>query len=433
MADTIRISIGLARDWVQEKRKNTGNPVRALEKCVAAIEGASLVSSSCFDMTAMIPEESVDQYLVDVLSIVVNRFDEPRADEIVSVVGVEADLNKVLQEVQRTSGDAPAERTIPEKKPADNPKESEEREKPAEQQKPEEQQKLTEQEKPAERTEYPGYEDYLKSTCNSSPVKYTPGMVDFLMELGHVIPSLKEMHTIPSLWNQSLLVSIHDGYGYSAFLQAIVKILNRNGLTETVEERTAIREMVITQPEGREERYNDWKRAADMASQMAEGNRRRTTRGILSLDISQWQSELNSTEVYHYLRKIEALATNFLIVYRIPFMEMQVVTGIRDSLNNLTSVRCVVACPASLNNLLDYMKERMLTCNCRIAPECDDLLEQWIVQEKCDDIFFGYKTIDKMVNQLIYQKALANSTLKITHWYRRTTRTKNLPMICWSV
>ena len=407
MADTIRISIGLERDWVQEKRKNIGNPVRALEKCVAAIEGASLVSSSYSDMTAMIPEESVDQYLVDVLRVVVNRFDEPRADEIMSVVGVEADLKMVLQEVLLTSENAPAERPVPAKKPADIPKESEAREKP------EEQEKTTEQEKTAERTEQPGYEDYLKAICNSSPVKYTPGIVDFLMELGHVIPSLKEMHTIPSLWNQSLLVSIHDGYGYSAFLQAIVKILNRNGLTETVEERTAIREMVITQPEGREERYNDWKRAADMASQMAEGNRRRTTRGILSLDISQWQSELNSTEVSHYLRKIEALATNFLIVYRIPFMEMQVVTEIRESLNNLTSVRCVVACPASLNNLLDYMKERMLTCNCRIAPECDDLLEEWIVQEKCDDIFFGYKTIDKMVNQLIYQKALTNSTLKI--------------------
>lgn len=395
MADTIRISIELERDWVQEKRKNIGNPVRALEKCVAAIEGASLVSSSYSDMTAMIPEESVDQYLVDVLSVVVNRFDEPRADEIVSVAGVEADLQKILQEVQPASGNVPTERPAPAKKPT-------------EQKKPEEQQK------PAERTEQPGYEDYLKSICNSSPVKYTPSMVDFLMELGHVIPSLKEMHTIPSLWNQSLLVSIHDGYGYSAFLQAIMKILNRNGLMETAEERTAIREMVITQPENREERYSDWKKAADMASQMAEGNRRRTTRCILSLDISQWQSELNSTEVSHYLRKIEALATNFLIVYRIPFMEMQVVTEIRESLNNLTSVRCVVACPASLNNLLDYMKERMLTCNCRIAPECDDLLEQWIVHEKCDDIFFGYKTIDKMVNQLIYQKALTNSTLKIT-------------------
>ena len=154
MADTIRISIGLARDWVQEKRKNTGNPVRALEKCVAAIEGASLVSSSCFDMTAMIPEESVDQYLVDVLRVVVNRFDAPRADEIMSVVGVEADLKMVLQEVLLTSENAPAERPVPAKKPADIPKESEAREKP------EEQEKTTEQEKTAERTEQPGYEDY---------------------------------------------------------------------------------------------------------------------------------------------------------------------------------------------------------------------------------------------------------------------------------
>lgn len=413
MADTIRISIGFERNWVQEKRKKIGNPVRVLEKCVTAIEGASLVTSSYSDMTAMIPEEKVDQYLLDVLSVVVNQFDEPRADEIVTIAGVEADLKKVLQEVQTISGNIPVKEQVSEKKPTEKEEKSQE-EKIEVSQNRTEAKEPKEQEKQTGRTEQPGYEDYLTSVCNSSPVKYTPGMVDFLMELGHVIPSLKEMHTIPSLWNQSLLVSIHDGYGYSAFLQAIMKILNRNGLTETAEEKTAIREMVITQPESREERYNDWKRVADMALQMAEGNRKRTTRCILSLDISQWQSELNSTEVSHYLRKIEALATNFLIVYRIPFMEMQVVTEIRECLNNLTSVRCVVACPASLDNLLDYMKERMLTCNCRIDPECDELLEQWIVHEKCDDIFFGYKTIDKMVNQLIYQKALTNSTLKIT-------------------
>lgn len=111
MADTIRISIGFERNWVQEKRKQIGNPVRVLEKCVTAIEGASLVTSSYSDMTAMIPEEKVDQYLLDVLSVVVNQFDEPRADEIVTVAGVDADLKKILQEVQRISGNVPAKGT----------------------------------------------------------------------------------------------------------------------------------------------------------------------------------------------------------------------------------------------------------------------------------------------------------------------------------
>ena len=423
MADTIRISIGLDRDWVQEKRKKIGNPVRMLEKCVTAMEGASLVTSTYSEMTAMIPEERAEQYLQDVMRVIVNKFEEPRADEVVKVMGVEADLTKILQELNslpQTEATVPEKKQLPEtdrtsekethRDESSQEKTSTHREKTQEQKA----EAAKEQEEELTPAQQESYEEYLKSVCNTSPVKYTPSMADFLMELGHVIPALKAMHAIPSLWNQSLLVSIHDGYGYSSFLQAITKILKRNGLLEAAEEKAAIREMTITQPENREERYNDWKRAADMASQMSESNRRRISRCILSLDISQWQSELNSTEVSHYLRKIEALATNFLIVYRIPFMEMQVVTGIRESLNNLTSVRCVVACPASLNNLVDYMKERMLLCNCRMEQECDELLEQWIVHEKCDDIFFGYKTIDKMVDQLIYQKALTNSALKIT-------------------
>lgn len=421
MSDTRRISIGFERDWVQEKRKNIGNPVRALEKCVAAIEGASLVTSGYTDMTAMIPEESVDRYLRDALAVVVEKFDEPRADEVLAVVGVEADLTKILRELQPDGKNAPEAEAAAESESVPEAKMAAESESapspeaiPAPAPKDEVAEEREEKKTAPSSAEQAGYEQYLKGICNAFPVKYTPNMVEFLMELGHVIPSLKEMHTISSVWNQSLLVSIHDGYGYSAFLQAIAKILKRNGLTDNADERVAIRELVIAQNDHRDERYNDWKRAVDLAAQMADGNKRRITKCILSLDISQWQSELNSSEVSGYLRKIEELADNFLIVYRVPFMEMQVVTEICDRLNNYAAVRSVVACPASLNHLLDYMKERMLTCNCRVSPECDELLEQWIVREKCDDIFFGYKTIDKMVNQLIYHKALINSSLKIT-------------------
>ena len=55
MPNTKKILIGFERDWVQEKRKKFGNPVRTLEKCVASIEVASLVNSGYMELTALIP------------------------------------------------------------------------------------------------------------------------------------------------------------------------------------------------------------------------------------------------------------------------------------------------------------------------------------------------------------------------------------------
>lgn len=426
MPNTKKILIGFERDWVQEKRKKFGNPVRTLEKCVASIEGASLVNSGYMELTAVIPEDCIDVYLHNVLAIIVKDFEEPKADEVIKIVGAEVNLQEIVNQLQTDSESGfdvvhetvhktvESETTSQEKKTDEvNTESVEEPDMVAK-----DEEVLTRNESTEENatssTEMAGYEEYLRGVCNSFPVKYTPNMVDFLLELGHVIPSLKKMHTISSLWNQSLLVSIYDGYGYTAFLQAIAKILRRNDLTVATDEKIAIKEIVISRYESRDEKYNDWKRAAELAAQIADGNTRRITKCILSLDISQWQNELHTAEVSHYLRKIEALASNFLIAYRVPFMEMQVVEEIKDVLCNVTSVRSVIACPASISNLLEYMKERMLSCNCKINSDCDRLLEQWIVHEKCDDIFFGYKTIDKMVNQLIYQKALINSSSMIS-------------------
>ena len=426
MPNTKKILIGFERDWVQEKRKKFGNPVRTLEKCVASIEGASLVNSGYMELTALIPEDCIDVYLHNVLAIIVKDFEEPKADEVIKIVGAEVNLQEIVNQLQTDSESGfdvvhetvhktvESETTSQEKKTDEvNTESVEEPDMVAKDEAVLTRNESTE-ENATSSTEMAGYEEYLRGVCNSFPVKYTPNMVDFLLELGHVIPSLKKMHTISSLWNQSLLVSIYDGYGYTAFLQAIAKILRRNDLTVATDEKIAIKEIVISRYESRDEKYNDWKRAAELAAQIADGNTRRITKCILSLDISQWQNELHTAEVSHYLRKIEALASNFLIAYRVPFMEMQVVEEIKDVLCNVTSVRSVIACPASISNLLEYMKERMLSCNCKINSDCDRLLEQWIVHEKCDDIFFGYKTIDKMVNQLIYQKALINSSSMIS-------------------
>ena len=71
-------------------------------------------------------------------------------------------------------------------------------------------------------------------------------------------------------------------------------------------------------------------------------------------------------------------------------------------------VRTISVPPAPLDDMTDYAREALAANSFCLADDADGAFEQWLLREKVDDSFFGYKTVDKMIQRLIYEKALAN-------------------------
>lgn len=399
----------LDRDWIEEKKKEYGNPVRKMERAVRAYEGAKLEKSDYDSLTVEIAEEYRKALAIEMAAFVAKTFGEDTPWKILHVGGDTKDLELPGEETTVDAENESASAPVKEDKGAVASQEKEEQESAPAPEKPEipvatpvPEQSATMDEK-AKRA--------IQDICDSVPVKYSPELAEYIKELGQVIPMLGLMRAKECLWSQNLLVSIDKGCGFSSFMNAISKLYYAYGLVEKEEAAYTVKEIMIENISGQENKYADWKSALNRAQEFASQNARKSQKIILAMDISQWQTELTSTAVLEYLRQINEVSTNFTCVFRIPYMEHQVVKRIEEALGDVMAVRTLQVAPMSIESMVDYMKSKLDELGCTTDDACEDSLERWIIKEKSDDSFFGYKSLDKMVKQLVYHKALTNSAI----------------------
>ena len=425
------------REWIEEKKKEYGNPIRKMERAVRVYEGAKLERSDYDSLTVEIDEEGRKALATELAAFIVKTFGEDKPWNIMLVGGDTKDLEFPAGD---TTVDAPIE-TAEEKKD-----EKKKEEKPAEQEEPKtsnepevpvatpvsgdltfeemlekssaasERPEEAVQKKQEDKQEQSATVDEkakraIEEICDSVPVKYSPELAEYIKELGQVIPMLGLMRAKECLWSQNLLISIDKGCGFSSFMNAISKLYYAYGLVEKEEAEYTVKEIVIENTSGQENKYADWKSALNRAQEFASQNARKSQKIILAMDISQWQTELTSTAVLEYLRKINEVSANFTCVFRIPYMEHQVVKRIEEALGDVMAVKTLQVAPMSIESMVDYMKSKLDGLGCTTDEACNDDLERWIIKEKSDDSFFGYKSLDKMVKQLVYHKALTNSAI----------------------
>lgn len=374
----------LDREWIAQKREKFGNPIRKIEKFTNHYEDAVLKKSDYDSITVELEEHQRDAFVLEVVNYIKENFEESTPWQYL-----------------RMSGDVEGMTVSPEeaesKQQEPQQVQEEETTEPKNEEQPEKQE--------AEEIEVGRIED---SIVEAIPMRYSPELLAYIRELGKVIGMLKEMHAEDCIWSQNLVVSIDSGYGYSSFLKAVCKVYSDYEMADIKDMESAIREIVIPNYADQDKKYTEWKSAVNRAKEMMNENKKGIKCVILSMDISQWQEELGTTAVLEYLRQINEAAINYICVFKVPFMEGQVLRKIEETLSDVMGIKTLTVAPISVESMVDYIKKELVKKNCMIADGCDDALEQWIFQEKQDDSFYGYKTLDKMVKQLIYRKALLN-------------------------
>lgn len=383
----IKLVFDLERDWIQEKREIYKNPVRKMEKFITEYEGVTLVKSDYTSFTVELEKVIGEKFTQAVGVYIQNNFDEQKPWKYIKVTGDTEGICIPTEEDSETSNEEKSEVAVQQEEPVEAAPSTEELE------------------------EIPiieKAESLEENLSDQVPLKYMPELAEYIKELGNVISMLKKMHADECIWSQNLLVSIDRGYGFSSFLKALARVYVHYEVAVSDKEMN-IKEIVIANDESQDKKYSDWKSALNRAREMANENKRSNKCIILSMDISQWQNELHTTKVLEYLRQINEAAVNFICVFKVPFMEGQVLQQIKTTLLDVMDMKALTAAPISIEKMVDYMKNEITKINCEISDACDDVLEQWIIQEKQDDSFWGYKTLDKMVRQIIYRKALLNA------------------------
>lgn len=439
------------RKWVDEAKKKYGNPVRKLERMPLAEGEGSVVKSDFASITFEVEAEKRDALAKQVGAFIRKEFEEsdpwamveiggniegmsfdPKANadadadaenesaeaveeaasakkqEREEAVSAEEDTAEAEKAEAKPAKAEPAEAAAAADTPAERMVEEAKQEKRTTRKKADPPAEESEQEATTDETIAGEAKRLTKELCRMIPMKYSPELAGYLNELQRVIPMLAGMNASSCLWAQNLLVSMNNGYGYSSFLEAVAKIYKCYGLLEEGDKNTWMKELMIENKASTEHKYDDWDRALRTAEGFGESNEKSRRKILLSMDISQWQSELTSAKVMDYLRKINEASTNFICVFRIPCIELPVVRDLTEQLNDVMSVRLLVVPPIAIESMVEYIKNELEKSDFSFGEDCDQQLEQWIMKEKGDNSFFGYKTLNKMISRLLYEKALVN-------------------------
>ena len=385
------LTIVFDKSWLDDQRKKGFRVVRSIEKWVVAEKLATLKKSTDHTLQIVVPAAQRDKLTQALAQKLKDDFGEQNPWSHVSFSGDLAGL-----EVPATESSASVEQSPSPDTPASPPVE------------PNPSPVSHEAKSVSEGVEKPDPKAVLEKLCALSPMCYSPGLAHHLQEVARVVPALQRMAAMSSFWHQHLLVSVDDGYGLSAFVKGLGDLYVALDLVKSGDRIT--REYTVAKGDSERDLYECWEKAVSYAEDYSAKNARNGIRqAVLCLDVSAWRDQLGTSTVKGFLRQLNKCAENFTLVFRTPFVESHAQNAIFEALNDILNVRAIAVPPIAMDQLTDYARKSLDNRAITLTDESVPAFEQWILKEKGDDSFFGYKTLDKMVERLVYEKALKNS------------------------
>ena len=245
----------------------------------------------------------------------------------------------------------------------------------------------------------------LQQLCEDVPLRYEPSLVGYLHEVAAVVPRLQTLGAMDHFWRRHLLVSIDDGWGFTAFRNSLCALYRSLGIAPA-DERRECREFTISRCIG-EDPEEDWRKAVDMVHSLSESAKKGSAPPLICFDVSAWQEKFSEPMVKESLRRINDSASGVVCVYRVTFMEPGVLRHVERELNDILDIRVISAPSASMEDMVAYVRQRLAKSDFILQENANRLVEGWILGEMSDGSFFGYKTLDKIASRIVYDRVLA--------------------------
>lgn len=218
-------------------------------------------------------------------------------------------------------------------------------------------------------------------------------------EISAIADEIKRTETYEVFTNQCYLFSIGDGCGLTTYLELLAKLVSEKKLccmasVPVKEERLgAYREGI--------EPFEDTIRALGI------GNVKSTR--VLCVDVSEWMDRTNNKYFKQFLRVVEKHANEYIVVFRVPFVDKDILARIKYSLSDLLSVKAVSFPPLNRDEIKTCAEAEFNKYNFSITQAAWKYFFERISEEKSDGRFYGVNTVKKVVRELLYQKHLLNS------------------------
>ncbi len=212
-----------------------------------------------------------------------------------------------------------------------------------------------------------------------------------------VTPSLVKNNTLNTLFYQCYLLAINNGCGLSICLKLFARLLKALNVGEV---NTDVAEKVV-----------DFKKDATEGIQVVENFFNYDVGSglkIVCFDISAYLSLLKGAEFKEILKIVGKNKENAIVFFRIPFVDREIVENVRQALNDTLFVKVVQVPPFTENELCEYAVKKCKKFGFNLTESAFGFFKQRLNEEKSDGRFYGFKTCEKLVMELVYKKQLKN-------------------------
>lgn len=235
-------------------------------------------------------------------------------------------------------------------------------------------------------------------------------------EIAELSPEIKRAGTYEVFFNQCYLFSIGEGRGLTTYLTLLAQLIGDLGLCKM--NANPVREEKLEAFRDGIEPFEDAMRAL--------GNGDRKSVKLLCIDISEWMDNTDNRFFKQFLRIVEKHSEEFIVVFRVPFVDKDVLARIRFSLNDLLNVRTISFPPLNRNEIKEFAEVELDRFKFSLTKNAWDCFFERISEEKSDGKFYGINTIKKVVKELVYYKQLQNARTKKTDTVIGKNEAKNI-------
>ena len=220
-------------------------------------------------------------------------------------------------------------------------------------------------------------------------------------EIVDIAPQIIKNKTFDILSYQAYLFSVNDGYGLTTYLGALENLLKSLDI-QGISTIDGVVEDVLPAPKGENDDLFD---AVSVHFRFP----RKNSIKIVCIDISEWINKTNSRSFKKFLVEISKHMCENVIIFRVPFVDKEVLNKIRLSLNDLMFIHTVSIAPFDKEELQACANTELERYGFTMSDEAWQGFHSRIAEEKRDGKFYGVNTVRKVVKELLYKKQLSNA------------------------
>lgn len=223
---------------------------------------------------------------------------------------------------------------------------------------------------------------------------------DFVKEIVKLAPEIKKKHSQDVFMSQSYLFSIGDGGGLTTYLESFATLIDVLGLA-SMSPLSPVAEIKLDLTG----------KPVDDLSPVYEilSNGDAELVRVLCIDISKWIDKTDTEVFKKLLKDLQKVSNEFILVFRVPFVDKDVLGRVATSLNDLMSVRVLSFPPFDSLENKEVARRDLKKYGMTMSSSAWQYFFERVAEEKGDGKYYGLNTIKKVIKELVYKKQVAVS------------------------